>query len=56
VLDARHVESAEALENVHTALAAIDTAVQHLRKFQRVVRVETQESPIGLTLDVERSI
>jgi PAS domain S-box-containing protein len=48
--------SAEALESVHTTLAALDTAIQHLAKFQRVVRVETQESPIGLTLDVERSI
>jgi hypothetical protein len=48
--------SAEARESVSTALAALDLAVQHLAKFQRVVRVETQESPIGLTLDVERSI
>jgi len=45
----------EALESVRTALA-LETAARHLAKFQGVVRVETQDSPIGLTLDVERSI
>jgi len=48
--------SSEALEGPHTALATLDTAAQHLAKFQRIVRVETLETPIGLTLDVERSI
>lgn len=48
--------SSETLEGLHTALAALDTATQHLAKFQRIVRVETQETPSGLTLDVDRSI
>ena len=48
--------SSEALESVHAALAALDAAAQHLTQFQRVVRVETQVTPIGLALDVERSI
>ncbi len=48
--------SSEALEGLHTALAALDTAAQHMAKFQRIVRVETRETPSGLSLDVERSI
>lgn len=48
--------SSEALESVHAALAALDMAAGHLTQFQRVVRVETQVTPIGLALDVERSI
>ena len=48
--------SPEAREGLRTTAAALDAAAQHLAKFHRVVRVETQETPIGLTLDVERSI
>jgi len=47
---------AEALEGVRTALGALDAAARHLATFQRIVRVETQETPLGLMLDVERSI
>lgn len=46
----------EAREKIHTVQSALNTAAQRLEKFQRIVRVETQESPIGLTLVVERSI
>lgn len=46
----------DVLSSVRTALAALDAAAQHLAKFQRVVRVETQLTPIGFALDVERSI
>jgi hypothetical protein len=55
-LQGDHGLAAKALESVHTALTALDMAVEHLAKFQRVVRVETQKTPIGLALDVERSI
>ncbi len=48
--------SAGTLESVQAALAALDAAAQHLVRFQRVVRVETQETPLGFALDVERSI
>jgi len=46
----------DALSSVRTALDALDAAAQHLAKFQRVVRVETQPTPVGFALDVERSI
>ena len=48
--------SPEVLEGLRTVAAALDAAAQHLAKFHRVVRVETQETPVGLTLDIERSI
>ena len=48
--------SPEAREGLLTAVAALEEAARHLVRFQRVVRVETQESPVGLMLDVERSI
>jgi PAS domain S-box-containing protein len=51
-----HGLSTGTLEGMQTALAACAAAAEHLAKFQRVVRVETQETPIGLTLDVNRSI
>jgi CheY-like chemotaxis protein len=48
--------SAGTQEGMQTALVACSAASEHLAKFQRVVRVETQDTPIGLALDVERSI
>ncbi len=48
--------SSDALEGVRAALDALDAAARHLATFQRIVRVETQETPLGLMLDVERSI
>ena len=48
--------SPEVREGLQTTLTALGEAAQHLAKFQRVVRVATQETPIGLTLDIDRSI
>lgn len=37
------------------AAVHLDRAVAHVAKLQRVVRVETQETPVGPALDLERS-
>jgi PAS domain S-box-containing protein len=41
---------------VRDAADALQHAAQHVEKLQRVVRIETRDTPVGPALDVERSI
>ncbi len=41
---------------VNSAVAALVNATQHIQQFQRVVRVETRNTPIGPSLDLARSV
>jgi PAS domain S-box-containing protein len=43
-------------ELVRDAAEALQHAAQHVEKLQRVVRIETRETPVGPALDLERSI
>jgi PAS domain S-box-containing protein len=43
-------------ELVRDAAQALQHAAQHVEKLQRVVRIETRETPVGPALDLERSI
>ena len=41
---------------VRDAADALQHAAQHVEKLQRVVRIETRDTPVGPALDLERSI
>ncbi len=41
---------------VNGAAAALMSATEHIQQFQRVVRIETKETPIGRSLDLARSV
>jgi PAS domain S-box-containing protein len=43
-------------ELVGDAAAALEHAAHHVEKLQRVVRIETRDTPVGPALDLERSI
>jgi GAF domain-containing protein len=47
------VELAEMIRSSH---ARIDEVVEQLRQLQQLTRFETKSTPVGLTLDVERSL
>jgi PAS domain S-box-containing protein len=49
-----HVPS-DIREALRHAVAKLDLAVQHVAKLQHIVRVATKDTPIGLSLDLERS-
>jgi hypothetical protein len=42
-------------EMSQVAARQLEKAVEHVRQLQRVVRVETKETPFGPALDLERS-
>ena len=46
----------EQREMIAQALDSLNTAVEDIRRFQRVNRVATKDTPFGPTLDLERSI
>ena len=38
------------------AISALASAAHHIRQFQRVVRVEIKDTPMGPSLDLARSV
>lgn len=55
LLQARADLPTEAVTRLEQALDGLNAADGHLKKLQQVVRVETKETPVGPSLDLDRS-